>query len=221
MVAEASPAWEPHLVLHHGAEAVVSEGFCLGQRSVLKVRRPRNYRHPDLDRRLTRQRMSVEAKVLDKLSAMAFPSPSLLNLDHEGGWIVLSKIDGEPLHDQLKSESPDIGSLRSLGQIIRRLHSIGISHGDLTTHNVLYSQDGSLHLIDFGLSRQTPELEHLGLDLQILNECLTATHSKLEGAMGMVIESYIGADKTYKGIPKSSDVIERFHKIASRVRYHG
>ena len=51
--------------------------------------------------------------------------------------------------------------------MIRRLHEIGISHGDLTTHNVMVSED-NLHLIDFGLSRQSPELEHFGLDLQVL-----------------------------------------------------
>ena len=215
------PAWQPQRVLHHGAEAIVSEGHWLGQLSVLKVRRPRSYRHPELDRSLTRQRITVEARVLDKLSAVSFASPRLLDLDVEEGWIVMTKIDGEPLHDQLKSKSPDTESMAKLGRLIYRLHSIGISHGDLTTHNVLYSDGGSLNLIDFGLSRQTPELEHLGLDLQILNECLTATHSRLDGAMGLVLDAYLaeGGAKGEAHSPK--EVVERFHKIASRVRYHG
>jgi len=221
MVEGSTPAWQPRRVIHHGAEAIVSEGNWLGQNSILKVRRPRSYRHPDLDRSLTRQRITVEARVLDKLSAISFSSPRLLDLDIEEGWIVMSKINGEPLHDQLKSKSPDLDSLTKLGRIIYRLHSIGISHGDLTTHNVLYSEEGVLNLIDFGLSRQTPELEHLGLDLQILNECLTATHSRLEGAMELVLESYLVGEghKGHSHNPK--EVVERFRKIASRVRYHG
>ncbi|MEC7695438.1 MAG: hypothetical protein VX954_04645, partial [Candidatus Thermoplasmatota archaeon] len=64
-------------------------------------------------------------------------------------------------------------------------------------------------------------LEHLGLDLQILNECLTATHSRLDGAMGLVLEAYL-AEGSAKGEAHSpKEVVERFQKIASRVRYHG
>ena len=76
MAEGAIPAWQPQRVLHHGAEAIVSEGHWLGQLSILKVRRPRSYRHPELDRSLTRQRITVEARVLDKLSAVSFSSPS-------------------------------------------------------------------------------------------------------------------------------------------------
>ena len=60
--------WESGELLHEGAEATVTEGFWLGRKAVLKSRRPRAYRHPDLDRRLTKQRLSVEARVLSKLS---------------------------------------------------------------------------------------------------------------------------------------------------------
>ena len=111
--------------------------------------------------------------------------------------------------------------LEGLGALIRGLHESGISHGDLTTHNVMASGDGDLSLIDFGLSRQSPELEHLGLDLQVLNECLGASHSSIEDAIGAVCDGYLKADSGDSRSESATNVVERFRKITSRVRYHG
>lgn len=221
MATEEIPLWKPLDVMHEGAEATVTDGFWLGKSAVLKSRRPRGYRHPDLDRRLTRQRLAAEARILGRLQAMNFPSPSLLDFDQGQAWILMSKIDGLPLHDLLKNNSSGIESLEGLGALIRRLHEAGVSHGDLTTHNVMSSLEGRLHLIDFGLSRQSPELEHLGLDLQVLNECLTASHSVLAGGVEAVLRGYLGADSNMPDMEPARQVIERFRKISGRVRYHG
>ena len=59
--------------------------------------------------------------------------------------------------------------MEEVGALIRRLHEEDISHGDLTTHNILIDDSGDLYLIDFGLARVSPELEHMGLDLQVHN----------------------------------------------------
>ena len=134
--------------------------------------------------------------------------------------MLLSRIEGEPLYDLLKSADSTGDELYSLGGLIRRLHEIGISHGDLTTHNVMVSK-GSLHLIDFGLSRQSPELEHLGLDLQVLRECLGSSHTNIPGAIDRVCEGYMDSEDSDSDSESASNVIERFRKIAGRVRYHG
>ncbi len=73
-----------------------------------------------------------------------------------------------------------------------------------------------MHLIDFGLSRQSPELEHLGLDIQVLNECLGASHSTIPDAIETVSEAYLEEESE-----KARSVIDRFRKITGRVRYHG
>ena len=214
----AIPMWEPSEVLHEGAEATVTAGTWMGKPVVLKMRRPRGYRHPDLDRRLTRQRLSVEARVLGRLHLIGFPSPSLYDLDVEGGWMLLSRMDGRPLCDALRDGSANIAAVESTGALIRSLHEEGFSHGDLTTHNILIDASGSLSLIDFGLARITPELEHMGLDLQVINECLTASHSEFEGAVEAMIEGYLRNGEDEFG---ASDVISRFNAIRGRVRYHG
>ena len=215
-----SPIWKPEIVVHEGAEAIVTAGSWLGKRAVLKYRRPRRYRHPDLDRRLTRQRMAVEAKVLSKLSAVGFPSPSLLLVEPDQSTMLLSRIEGKTLYEVLKTEDYSLDILHSFGGLIRRLHELGISHGDLTTHNVMVSED-DLYLIDFGLSRQSPELEHFGLDLQVLRECLGSSHTKIPDAITRVCEGYLGSETQNNNSESATDVVERFHKIVGRVRYHG
>ena len=218
MAAGAIPVWVPSEVLHEGAEATVTSGFWMGKPAVLKLRRPRGYRHPDLDRMLTRQRMSVEARVLGRLQLMDFPSPSLHDLDVEGGWMVLSRLGGRPLCDALRDGSAGLDEVRSVGALIRRLHETGFSHGDMTTHNILVDGSGGLSLIDFGLARISPELEHMGLDLQILNECLTASHSEIGDAVEAMVEGYLeGGDEEFG----AKEVVSRFDDIRGRVRYHG
>ena len=220
MASGSIPMWMPEKTLHEGAEATVIAGSWLGKDAVLKMRRPRGYRHPDLDRSLTRQRLSVEARVLARLQSSEFPSPALFDLDLEGGWMLLARIDGRPLYEMLNDTPVDDASMANVGALIRRLHELDISHGDMTTHNILVDVVGSLSFIDFGLARISPELEHLGIDLQVLNECLTASHSEHEGAVQSMVDGYLAADAG-GGVASATEVVARFDAIRGRVRYHG
>ncbi len=216
MAGAAIRMWEPLELLHEGAEATVTAGKWMGKPAVLKMRRPRSYRHPDLDRRLTRSRLSVEVRVLGRLQQSGFSSPSLYDCDIEESWILISRIDGRPLYEAISDGSAGIDVMENIGALIRRLHEEDISHGDLTTHNILIDEMGNLSLIDFGLARVSPELEHMGLDLQVLNECLTASHSELGGAVDAMLRGYIDA-----GNNEAANVVSRFETIRGRVRYHG
>ena len=205
--------WEPIELLHEGAEATVTAGRWMGKPAVLKMRRVRGYRHPDLDRRLTRSRLSVEVRALGRLQQSGFPSPSLFACDIEDSWILISRIDGRPLYEAIPDGSAGNDSMEDVGALIRRLHEEDISHGDLTTHNILWDGDAGLSIIDFGLAQITDDIEPLGLDLQVLNECLKASHPNIEGAIDRVLDGYLS-----EGGP---DVVKRFNDIRGRVRYHG
>ncbi len=218
MVEELVPFWQPSEILHQGAEAIVTSGYWMGDKSVLKIRKPRSYRHPDLDRRLTRQRLSVEVRVLTKLHSTVISCPSLLDVDIDKGWILLSHIDGVTLYESLIEGTSGYDQIRKLGRLIREIHELGISHGDLTTHNIMIDYEGKLSLIDFGLSKIAPEIEQLGLDLQVINECLNASHHNYEGAIEVLIEGYLSSSNDFS--PSGNEVIERFNSIRGRVRYH-
>ena len=212
--------WEESEIIHEGAEARVTSGLWLGIPAVLKTRRRRGYRHPELDSRLTRSRISVEAKILSRLQSKSFPAPRLLELDLEESWMVLTRIEGRPIFDSFLDKSITDQDLEMIGSIIRRLHELGFSHGDLTTHNIMVDKDRKISLLDFGLSRISAELEHFGQDLQVLNECLSASHSEFEGAIERVISGYRDASNSdFK--PNAEAVISRFNDIRNRVRYLG
>ena len=215
------PMWIVDKVVHQGAEATVTSGSWMGKSAVLKMRRPRGYRTPNLDRKLTRQRLTVEARALGRLQYHELSAPSIIDLDLEQGWILMSKIEGITLFDYLNNKNNLTSEkIKSFGVLIRELHEIGISHGDLTTHNVLIDSEGNLSLIDFGLAKIFPELEHLGLDLQVLNECLTASHSEYENAVEDMVEGYLSADSEKEDLISAPEVISRFNEIRGRVRYH-
>tara|TARA_B100000927_G_scaffold169358_1_gene136533 strand:+ start:1403 stop:2065 length:663 start_codon:yes stop_codon:yes gene_type:complete len=212
--------WEESEIIHEGAEARVTSGLWLGIPAVLKARRKRGYRHPELDSRLTKSRITVEAKVLSRLQSNNFPSPRLLQLDLEAGWMVLSRLEGAPIYDTLVDKTANEQDLEMVGSIIRNLHELGFSHGDLTTHNIMIDKDRKISLLDFGLSRISAELEHFGQDLQVLNECLSASHSDYEGAIERVLSGYRGSSNTTTE-PSAESVISRFNAIRNRVRYLG
>ena len=204
--------WVGAEMLHQGAEAIVHSGSWMGREAILKQRQPRKWRHPDLDARLTKSRMSAEVRLLRRLHLADLPVPELLAVDAPSGWMVTSRMPGAPLFEHLRSGGGN-QMLEDLGAAIRRIHATGISHGDLTTHNILWDDDAGLSIIDFGLSQITDDIEPLGLDLQVLNECLKASHPSIEGAIDRVLAGYL----TEGG----ADVVKRFNDIRGRVRYHG
>ncbi len=214
--------------LHEGAEAIVTEGFWLGKPAIKKFRRVRKWRHPELDYRLTKSRLIAESRTLLKLQHFAFPCPSIYHLNLKKGIMYMEKIKGITLVQTLQSQIPKNDSdliFTKLGKILRELHLCGITHGDLTTTNIIISGDEVI-LIDFGLSQSTFEVESFGLDFHVLYECLQATHPNYPEAMQKIIESYLNFNQEFRNeseggiIPPSKDVISRFEQIKSRVRYH-
>ena len=212
--------WKESEMIHIGAEARVSSGLWLGIPAVLKSRRRRGYRHLELDARLTKSRISVEAKVLSRLQTTEFSAPRLLQINHEEGWMVLSKLGGNPIYESLVEGLTGEDYMFKVGAKIRELHELGFSHGDLTTHNIMIDDTGNISLLDFGLSRISAELEHMGQDLQVLNECLSASHSELEKAMEEVLIGYSESSST-ESTNSPESVISRFNQIRNRVRYMG
>jgi len=215
--------------LHEGAEAIVKSGFWLGKPAIKKFRRPRKWRHPELDSRLTKSRLTSEVRSLLKLQQLNFPCPSIFHLELKNGIMFMEKIEGRTLVQILKDElsletSKEI--FHELGKILRKLHLCGTTHGDLTTTNIILNEN-KIVLIDYGLSQSTFEVESYGLDFHVLYECLQATHPDFPNAMEQIIESYLNFKDSenymkFEGgtIPKAKEIISRFEQIKSRVRYH-
>ncbi|EEQ27267.1 serine/threonine-protein kinase bud32 [Microsporum canis] len=115
------PAKTP-VLLAQGAEARLYKTYFLDPSipAALKVRPLKPYRHPILDRRLTRQRILQEARCMTKLVRDGVPVPGILaadwgqssDLDSErkgessannGGWLLMEWIDGEVVRQVVNS----------------------------------------------------------------------------------------------------------------------
>jgi Kae1-associated kinase Bud32 len=105
---------------------------------------------------------------------------------------------------------------RTLGDIVARLHSGGIVHGDLTTSNVIVTKRSRLVLIDFGLAEYSRELESRGVDLVLGQRVFHSTHH------GYGAECYQALLEGYRervGNVEADEVEERVKEITRRGRY--
>lgn len=108
----------------------------------------------------------------------------------------------------LKAQGKTVEDLmRSIGSALGKLHAASITHGDLTTSNMMLSPTSSgekelaLVLIDFGLSAQATMPEHYAVDLYVLERAFASTHPGSKALFDLVLESYAAAiPKKWPGI---------------------
>jgi len=224
--------FKPHQRLHLGAEAEVWSGQWFGRPAVRKQRRPRSWRHPNLDHRLGVRRMISEARLLIRTRKAGLSVPSVWDLDYEGGQLIIEHLGGRPLIDVLNDSATTQKQAQSIlymvGGAVRRLHRVATTHGDLSSNNILVEED-TIHLIDFGLASIEYDVERFGIDLHVLDEILGASHPQWKGAIDWVIEGYLAAEEELGpapvlqggAIPSASEVHARLEDIRTRVRYHG
>lgn len=70
---------------------------------ILKYRFPKTYRHAILDRQLTRQRLSAEARALVRAARSGIAVPSVKCLDLEGGVLGIELVQGKTVREVLGS----------------------------------------------------------------------------------------------------------------------
>ena len=182
--------------------------------AVCKERFSKAYRHPDLDARLTKSRCRSEAKILEKCATktkIRVPkvirvSPPSLYLEYLDGPSVKSYLRKQQSNNKEGSESIQEGSISEnelaslMGELVGRLHNVGIVHGDLTTSNMMVVEESKseskthstdLALIDFGLSKSNFSTEEQAVDLYVLERALLSTHPDLsENFFDQVLEKY-------------------------------
>ncbi len=109
---------------------------------------------------IEKTRMWQEFHLLQTLHAMGLPVPRpvaarcvLTTPFTYRGELVMEEIAGcRTLVDVLNDQPLAPETWRSIGKQIAEFHHHGIYHGDLNASNILLSQDGSVHLVDFDKS---------------------------------------------------------------------
>lgn len=150
-----------------GAEAIIYQD----DEDILKVRPAKSYRHPDLDLRLRKTRTRKEAKVLKQLELLGIPGPTLLR--QEDSTLRMSTVKGEKLRESLDTQ-PELA--KTVGEYVGKMHDAHLIHGDLTTSNLMLAPDGTIHIIDFGLSITSTRIEDKAVDLHLFKQALESKH---------------------------------------------
>lgn len=198
-------------LVFQGAESRVYSGRYRSKLAIMKERFEKKYRLPELDRKLTRERIRAEIKAYEKISKkcpqLAALMPIILFSDDRT--LVMTKLEDACNVSQFiqQNESSDQAEviqaiLVKLGVVIAKIHKCGIIHGDLTTSNfmvkTIHAQQEMIP-IDFGLSTSSTTDEDRAVDLYVLERAFESSHPKI--GFEKVLEAYkteMGNDKTIK-----------------------
>ena len=163
-------------LVKRGAEADIYRTDWHGSRAILKIRKPKGYRNPELDSRIRRQRTAKESQMISQVKRFGVPSPLVYMVDPNRSSILMQEIPGRPVHDL---PDPEIAGLSGeLGRLVGTMHRNGVMHGDLTTSNFVLSGD-AIYVIDFGLSQNTTKPEDHAVDLRLIKEILGSAHADI------------------------------------------
>ena len=206
--------------ISRGAEASIRRVDWLGFAAVLKERDAKAYRPKALDERLRRERTRTEARLLVEARRAGVRTPIVYDLDLAKGRIVMEELVGPTLKELLEGSGGELApvesSVRAFGHALGRLHAATISHGDLTSSNVLFP-DGPGRppaFLDLSMGTKGGGVEELGIDLHLVEEDLKALHPKGERLFEAFLLGYA------EGNPSGhKDVRARAREIRGRVRY--
>jgi len=223
------------VLLRQGAEAKIYTGTFLGQKSIVKERFSKKYRHPQLDERLTKERLKGEIRSLMRCKMANIRTPTIYFVDMNNGLFVMEYLDSattcrEYIDSLLKNSTANFDETRSkltnlsmkIGQILGQMHKNNVIHGDLTTSNMMVQKETDnggykICLIDFGLGFAEGSPEDKGVDLYVLERALISTHPNTEFMFDAVINSY---KKEMKAERKTEcdEIIRKFEDIRMRGR---
>ena len=196
-----------------GAEADIYITSWNGRKSILKIRKRKDYRNELLDNRIRRLRTTREAKMISEVKSFGISTPLVYFVDQKKCEIFLQYVPGKLVRDL--SNGTIIKACKKIGRIVGTLHKNGIMHGDLTTSNFILTREG-LIIIDFGLAQKTEKVEDHAIDLRLFKEVLNSAHIDI---VGKSWESILKGYEKIVGTARKERVISQVSVIEKRGRY--
>ena len=162
----------PDKMISQGAEGRVFRVQFLQRATVVKQRFKKTYRHPTLDAKLTRSRLTMETRSLMRARKLGVVTPTIYYVDTQQSAIYMEHVEGKSLKEHIRAgmSEEDMRSVGAqVGRAVAALHDGGLIHGDLTTSNILVREsDKRVVIIDFGLAQNSIIPEDKGVDLYVL-----------------------------------------------------
>ena len=202
-------------IIYRGAEAEITIADYKNHKAIQKRRIPKSYRIKEIDNNLISKRTKEESKLIHDSRQCGVAVPLIYDIDLEKGIITMEYIEGKRIKDILDNldEKKRSDLCKKIGVSIARFHNNDIIHGDITTSNMILSDD-MVYFIDFGLGEYNNEIEAKGVDLHVLMEAIESTHSKYSNCFNDVLEGYKKESKNNANL-----VIKKINEIVKRGRY--
>ncbi len=203
-----------------GAEASLRRVEWMGRSALLKDRDSKAYRPKELDERLRRERTRTEARLLVEARRLGVRTPIVYDIDVREHRLILEELAGPTLKQLIdahpNSAEPLLEPIQKFGVALGRLHAGGISHGDLTSSNVLFPEagGGAPAFLDLSMGSRNAGIEELGIDLHLVEEDLKALHRDGEKLLKAFYAGYAAGNPA-----RQKDVRARAKEIRGRVRY--
>lgn len=181
---------------------------------MVKSRVVKGYRHPGLDESLRVARTKNEARLMQEARRHGVPTPIIYDIDPVNAELVMEEIEGDRAKDALMSAGEEEADriCWEIGRLTAILHKAGMTHGDLTTSNMIV-RENKIWLIDFSLGGRNAEVEEMGVDLHLLKEAFQSAHSERVHLFDVVLRSYS------KHYPDAKRVLAKIREIEERGRY--
>jgi len=141
-------------------------------------------------------------------------TPVIYYVDTAEGSITMELVRGVTAKRYL-DEHPDRAEkvCRQIGHDLALLHNACISHGDLTTSNIIVMDDERLCFIDLSMGSSQIETEDMGVDIRLLERAFTSAHPTLGNEYLVLINEYC----RFKTHPEQ--VMNKVREIKERGRY--
>ena len=199
--------------MKRGAEADIYLTTWNGRKSILKIRKRKDYRNELLDNRIRTLRTIREAKMISEVKSFGVSTPLVYFVDQKKCEIFLQFVPGKLARDL--PNGTIIKICKEIGRIVGTLHKNGIMHGDLTTSNFILARE-RLVIMDFGLAQKTEKVEDHAIDLRLFKEVLNSAHVNI---VSKSWESFLLGYQKIVGRTRMERVISQVSVIEKRGRY--
>ena len=165
-------------LIHKGAEADLYCGRWFEKEVIFKHRIPKNYRNSELDKSIRIMRTLNEARALIAVKILGINVPIVYEVDIKNAIIVMKYIKGKKLKKYLPhlNDEDKHNIFKELGKQVAILHENGHLHGDITTSNIIITENNDIFFIDFGLHEYSDKVEDKSVDIHLLKRVLISSH---------------------------------------------
>ncbi len=208
-------------MIYKGGEASLFYGHWFGRKVIFKCRIPKEYRLEELDKKIRTERTLNEGKALIKVKKYGLNVPQVYEIDAQNSVLIMKFIEGKKLKNVLKSlsENQKDKYFKKIGRDIAILHKNGHIHGDITTSNLIITNNEDIFIIDFGLHEYSDTIEDKSVDLHLFKRVLISSHGKnFESCFNAFLDGY-GSEYEKDNKQECYQIIKNINAIESRGRY--